>query len=120
MARQTVRRLTQVGIVACVLTSGMVLGQTERSDTAGTTATNAQADDGVGVAGEIQQLRAMIEELRQENQTSRAEMRQLRDELQRTQSLLEKLTSASPSVSASPGATTAEASPQLETRVEKL
>src|SRR5208283_4253738 len=58
------------------------------NDNAGAPASEAQAADHEGMASEMKQLRAMIEELRQENQTSRAEMRQLREKLEESSTLL--------------------------------
>jgi hypothetical protein len=55
----------------------------------------AQAE-GATLAGEVQELRSMVEELRQENEASRAEMQQLRQQLERTQAVLDKLTSTAP------------------------
>jgi len=123
MKRQSIRMLSRVVILACVVGNhGMLHSQAAGNDSANTP---KQAAD-PGVAVEIQQLRAMIEELRQENLTSRAEMRQLREELQKTHSLLEKLTANSTGEAPAPPAANAEASApaevssQLEARVEKL
>jgi hypothetical protein len=49
---------------------------------------------GATLAGEVQELRSMVEELRQENEASRAEMKQLREQLEKTQAVLDKLTSS--------------------------
>lgn len=117
MKRQSIWMFSRFVVLACVVGEhGMLLSQAAAKDAAG--APSQAADPGVAV--EIQQLRAMIEELRQENQTSRAEMRQLRAELQKTQSLLEKLTGGAAGEAPTPAAAAAEASPQLEGRVEKL
>lgn len=115
MKRQSIRALSGFVIAACVIaTPGLLRSQVVVDNSAGQPATAE------GMAGEMQQLRAMIEELRQENQTSRTEMRQLREELQKTQSLLEKLTSARAAEAPAPAAAPAQVNPQLEARVEKL
>src|SRR5208283_2504209 len=86
MKRQSIRMLSRFVVVVCVAMPGeMLLAQAAGNDNAGAPASEAQAADHEGMASEMKQLRAMIEELRQENQTSRAEMRQLREELQKTQ-----------------------------------
>ncbi|SPF44775.1 conserved exported hypothetical protein [Candidatus Sulfotelmatobacter kueseliae] len=121
MKRQSIRMLSRIVVVVCVAMPGeMLLAQAAGNNNAGAPANEAQAADHEGMASEMKQLRAMIEELRQENQTSRAEMRQLREELEKTQSMLEKVTAGhTEEVPPSP-ATAAQASPQLEARVEKL
>ena len=128
MGRQFIRMCVRFAWLPCVvLNGGIVLGQTSASDATGSAKTQAQGEIPAGTAGEMQELRAMIEDLRQENQTSRAEMKQLREELERTQSMLEKLTAASAPAAVAPAAVApAEATPsvpensQLEARVEKL
>jgi len=120
MARQTIRRLTRFLIMPCVLTSGIGIARAAANDPANSPPTTVQVTDQAGVATEIQQLRAMIDELRQENQASRAEMQQLREDLHRTEGLLEKLTAAGGAETAVPATTPGPVNPQLETRVEKL
>ena len=105
MKRQSIRVLSGFVIVAClVLNRGTLLAQAAGTDATGNSRA-AQSAEQEGVAGEMQQLRAMIEQLRQENQTSRAEMRQLREELQKTQSLLEQLTTARAAEAPAPAST---------------
>jgi hypothetical protein len=121
MKCQSIRMLFAAIVVCAGVNQGMLLGQAASSDKPAARK-EAQAE---GVAGEIQELRALIEQLRQENQTSRTEMQQLREELLKTQSLLEKLTAVrteetsaqTPPTQAAPPA---QANPQLEARVEKL
>ena len=121
MRRQSIRMLTRFVIVACVaMKTGVALGQASRTDTTSTAKMDSQSGEREVVASEIQQLRAMVEELRQESQASRAEMKQLREELQSTRSELEKLTAARAPETPAPPATTAQANVQLEERVEKL
>jgi len=54
---------------------------------------------GATLAGEVQQLRSVVQELVQENEASREEMKQLREQLEKTQAALEKLTSIAPAQS---------------------
>ena len=77
------------------------------------------AADHADVANELQQLRGMIDELRQENRESRAEMKQLREELRSTREELEKLSAANAPAQPVQNATTEAAQP-LEARVESL
>jgi hypothetical protein len=49
--------------------------------------------DGTTLAREVQQLQSIVQQLVQENEASRAEMKQLREQLEKTQAALEKLTS---------------------------
>lgn len=100
---------------------------------AGIAQSNAQASagaDGTTLAGEVQQLRSIVQELVQENQASRAEMKQLREQLEKTEAALEKLTSspAAPAQAASSKQTQAnqsqtnqpQTSAQVEARIDKL
>jgi hypothetical protein len=109
--------LTRCVALACILISGgIAAGQ------AAAPSNEAPASERTSTAGDLQQLRGMIEELRQENQASRAEMKQLREELQSTRSLLEKLAGSTPmetpAVAAVAGSGPTPA--PLEERVEKL
>lgn len=86
--------------------------------------------DGTTLAGEVRQLRSMVQELIQENQASRAEMKQLREQLQKTQAALQKLASSAPdqAQTASSNQTQAnqlpanqsQANAQVEARIDKL
>jgi len=95
-------------------------------DAATPAAANRTAPGNDAVAGELQQLRQMISELREENQVSRAEMRELREELKSTRSELEKLAAGAtgtqnPTVaSTSAPAEQEKADQKLESRVEHL
>ncbi len=85
-----------------------------------------QATDGATLAGEVQELRAIVEELRQENQSSRAEMKQLREQLEKTQAALEKLTPTTPAPSQTASSTSTtppnggKQGENIEARVDKL
>lgn len=93
------------------------------------TATNAASEASVrDLQDQIRELRSMIDTMRAENAQSRDEMQQLRQDLQATRALLERGPAALPSsqsVEAASPATpppvdTANATPALEERVEKL
>jgi hypothetical protein len=99
-------------------------GHAQAAAAPGGTSNAAQGND--AVAGELQQLRQMIGELREENQASRAEMRELRQELKSTRSELERLAAGataaqnSPVTSTSATAATEKTDQKLETRVQQL
>lgn len=90
-----------------------------------TRAEHATPSQAASVTNEVVELRAMVQELRQENESSRAEMKQLREELVKTQAMLERLSmimepklpanteAATPSRSLTPPS-------QMETRLEKV
>jgi len=88
---------------------------------------NAEPND---IAGEVRELRTMVEELREEGRASRAEIQQLRQELQSTRALLERFAAANQgpatanaSQQTSAGAPSGTAQPAAEalaSRVERL
>ena len=88
----------------------------------------AQQND---IAGEVRELRTMVEELRDEGRASRAEIQQLRQELQATRAMLERVgagnepsaaASGVPQQTATPSSATAQpaAVETLASRVERL
>jgi hypothetical protein len=85
--------------------------------------------DGATLAGEVQQLRSIVQELVQENEASRAEMKQLREQLEKTQAALEKLTAApgqnqtassNPAQSQTSPSSQPQTKAQMEARIDKL
>ena len=121
MERQLMRWLTRYLALGSILTgAGLALGQAVAAGQLSSAGVETRASARDDAAGDMQQLRAMIEELRQENQVSRAEMKQLREELQSTRSLLENLTGVRAPVAPAAAAATPPASSPLEARVKKL
>jgi len=94
------------------------------------TAAAAPADAAVHeLQDQVRQLRALVDEMRQENAASRVEMQQLRQDLQATRALLEKpsnksdvvaqVSPATESGTVNPGSVESSSAP-LEERVQKL
>lgn len=111
-----------LAFVALPATAG--IAQSSDNHAANAAASPMQPSDGATLAGEIRELRSMVEELRQENESSRAEMQQLRQQLERTQAVLEKLTSAAvtqlPAESSASSSLAPQSNKNVEARIDKI
>ncbi len=118
MAEHSIRVRSRCFVLACLTLPGALAVAQSVSGQA-----PVQTTDGANLAGQVQELRAMVEELRQENEASRAEMKQLREQLQKTQAVLEKLSSPSPPAqnqAASASSAPPLGSQSIPARVDKL
>jgi hypothetical protein len=124
MEEHSIRVRAGFFLLMCLALQGAVgLAQSfDRAAGSGATAP-AQAGQGTSLATEVHELRAVVEQLRQENEASRAEMKQLRDQLEKTQVVVEKLISTA-LAQAQVATSTSPAPPQntqaVESRVDKL
>ncbi len=76
--------------------------------------------DAATLAGEVQELRSIVQELVQENKASRAEMKELREQLEKTQAVLAKLTSTAPAENQAASSNQTQTNAQVDARVDKL
>ncbi len=110
-------------------------GAQETPANAGSAPTGESANAVRDLQDQVRQLRSLVEQMRAENAESRAEMHQLRQDLQQTRALLERPTPAaepsanlaakaadqdSGAASGTISASTGQALPPLEDRVQKL
>jgi len=121
MGDHSIRMKARFFILTCMALHGVVaLAQSAGNEAGVSVKAQAETDRGASLAGEVRELRAMIEELRQENETSRAEMKQLREQLEKTQAVLEKLQPSSSAQTQSAPAIPPQSNAQIEARVDKI
>lgn len=124
MEEHSIRVRAGFFLLTCLALQGTVgLAQSSESAAGGRATAPTQASEGTSLTTQLQELRAMVEQLRQENEASRVEMKQLREQLEKTEVVLEKLTSVSPAQT-QVAKSTSPAAPQntqdIESRVDKL
>ena len=118
MDHRRMRTLTRNFAAGCVLVcGGRLLSQVAVPPSGGAVPVESTAGSATTVADEVRELRAIVEDMREENRISRAEMKQLRGELQSTRALLERVAGIH---DAATPETVVPAPLPLEMRVEKL